>query len=95
MTSNEFWKENPDLFWAYRFSYYKKRKEKNYFSWLQGKYIYEAVSVALSNAFTKQNVYYSTVPYGEEPQKINNENTLEILLKSRVKEVQKIMEKQQ
>lgn len=28
MSVKEFWEDDPDLFWAYRFSYYIKQKEE-------------------------------------------------------------------
>ena len=28
MSVKEFWEDSPDLFWAYRFSYYKKKLEE-------------------------------------------------------------------
>ena len=57
MSVREFWEEEPNLFWAYRFSFYNKKKQEqeisNFQAWLQGAYIYEAVSVALNNGFSK------------------------------------------
>lgn len=42
-------------------------KEQNYNAWLQGLYIYEAISVALSNAFRDKKkdkvIHYSAQPY--------------------------------
>lgn len=68
MSVKEFWEESPDLFWAYRFSYFTKLKAEqemfNNNAWLQGAYFHEAVSVALCNAFSKSNVKYSEKPYG-------------------------------
>ena len=70
MSVKEFWEETPDLFWAYRFSYYNKIKEQqeifNSNAWLQGAYFHEAISVALHNAFDKNKVHYSKQPYGVE-----------------------------
>ena len=68
MSVKEFWEDNPDLFWAYRFSYFTRLKSEqeifNNNAWLQGAYFHEAVSVALCNAFGKQKVKYSEKPYG-------------------------------
>ena len=62
MSVKEFWEDNPDLFWAYRFSYYTKLKNEqeifNNNAWLQGAYFYEAISVALCNSFSKQKIEY-------------------------------------
>ena len=59
MSIKEFWEDDPDLFWAYRFSYINRKKfeqeEMNTHCWLQGAYFYEAISVALSNAFSNGN----------------------------------------
>ncbi len=70
MSVKEFWEDDPNLFWAYRFSYYNKMTDKqeifNYNAWLQGAYIYEAVQVALNNSFGKQKTHYPKQPYGIE-----------------------------
>ena len=68
MSIKEFWEEDPDLFWAYRFSYVEKIKEQqamqNTGAWIQGAYFYEAVSVSLSNAFGKgRRITYRDKPY--------------------------------
>lgn len=65
MSSKEFWEEEPQLYWAYRFSYEKRLDfeskadiEKTRFAcWLQGKTNEIAYSVALGNAFGKQAHY--------------------------------------
>lgn len=68
MSVKEFWEDNPDLFWAYRFSYFNKLKfeneQFNYNAWLQGAYICEAMQVTLNNSFNKQKIKYSERPYG-------------------------------
>lgn len=97
MSTDEFWKQDPELFWAYRFSYIEKKKreqeENNYQAWLQGAYIWEAVSVALSNAFSKEKISYRNVPYGiEETSKIPKQKLLEAKLKARVMQVQQVFE---
>lgn len=70
MSVKEFWEDDPDLFWAYRFSYFTKLKAEqemfNNNAWLQGAYFHEAIIVALCNAFSKQKVKYSEKPYGFE-----------------------------
>lgn len=77
MSVKEFWEDDPDLFWAYRFSYYTKQKEEqekfNSNAWLQGAYFYEALSVALCNAFSKSKVEYSKQPYGFERAEMTEE----------------------
>lgn len=95
MTPNEFWNENPDLFWAYRFSYIQREKRKqkniNYTAWLHGLYVHEAVSVALSNAFSKKTIHYSKMPYGESDNKEQHVSSLQLQLKARVAQVQSVM----
>ena len=100
MSSKEFWNDNPDLFWAYRFSYYNREKNRqqqmNYKAWLQGAYIYEAVSVALNNAFNKQKVSYAKIPYGIGLETKNIEQKADdvvIKLKDRISQVQAIFNK--
>ena len=62
MTVKEFWKDNPDIFWAYRFSYYERLKEKqelfNQNAWFQGAYFYEGISIAIGNSFGKSHEKY-------------------------------------
>ena len=61
MSSKEFWEEEPQLYWAYRFSYEKEQEflqkkqtyEMKLGCWLQGKTTEVAVSTALNNAFSK------------------------------------------
>lgn len=71
MSVDEFWKKDPDLFWAYRFSYVTKMKNElkisqqldNQKAWIQGIYNCRAVSVAISNCFSKK----SQIKYFEQP----------------------------
>ncbi len=101
MSIKEFWEDEPDLFWAYRFSYYERveteQKNANTIAWLQGAYFYEAISIALSNSFggkNSQKLEYSKQPYNLEPPKeITEEEKQEIIkqqvidLKARIKQV--------
>lgn len=94
MSVKEFWEDDPELFWAYRFSYIQSIKQKqeiaNTNMWLQGAYIYEAVSVALSNAFSKTKSTYSKEPYDLYGTKEDKTNKLQMQLKNRVMQVQKV-----
>ena len=49
MTSDEFWKDDPNLFASYRTFYINKKKneykEHNYKSWLNGLYIHDGNSI--------------------------------------------------
>ncbi len=103
MTAKEFWEDDPDLFWAYRFSYFEKIKAEqeifNYNAWLQGAYFYDAIATALNNSFTSSKVDYPKVPYGTNAPKTNTnfvkekQNTLVSNIKARAEQVQAIMGK--
>jgi len=105
MSVKEFWEENPDLFWAYRFSYYTKKKNDeqamNFQLWLQGLYFHEAVSVALANSFGKgKKITYSNKPYcltkeDEEREFKEKQKSLEIQIKNRISQMQQIKGKKQ
>lgn len=89
MTVKEFWEEDPNLLWAYRKSYIEKmklEKEKTNFSaWLQGMYVYEAVSKALYNGFRKSgqaSLDYSNSPYEFNEVKSVDEKRKEEIIKS-------------
>lgn len=62
MSSEDFWENDPKLYWAYRTFYLEKIKvdaeQEKYMCWLQGSMTYMAVSIALSNAFSKQKTNY-------------------------------------
>lgn len=95
MSSDEFWKQDPELFWAYRFSYVKRERQKqkndNYNAWLQGAYFYEALTVSLSNAFGKEKHTYRDMPYGtEKEQTTPKQNIVETQLRNRVIKVQEL-----
>lgn len=100
MSVKEFWEDNPDLFWAYRFSYYSRMKEKqkdlNFQAWLQGAYFHEAVVVALSNSFGKgKKASYTSKPYNltkedEEREYKEKQKNLEMQIRNRIMQVQNI-----
>lgn len=58
MTAKEFWEEEPTLMWAYRKSYMDKMKIQlemnNQNDWLQGLYIYHALSAVIYNGFGRK-----------------------------------------
>lgn len=99
MSVREFWEDSPDLFWMYRFSYVNKLKQKqeydNVNAWLQGAYIFEAVSAALSNAFNKKKTFYRDEPFtlnSSTNNKVeNNQSMLEAKLKARALEIQNLL----
>lgn len=61
MTSDEFWEQDPMLYWSYRIFYLKKLEQEDqiktealkYESWLNGELTYIACSTAIGNAFSK------------------------------------------
>lgn len=101
MSVNEFWEDNPDYFWAYRFSYYNNLKAEehrmNFQLWLQGAYFHEAVAVALANSFGKgKKVSYAEKPYNlskedEEAEYKKKQEQLEKQIKNRISQVQALM----
>ena len=50
MSYAEYWEGDPELVQYYRKAYHIKQEEINNNAWLQGMYIYDAVSTALHNA---------------------------------------------
>jgi len=84
MTSEEFWKDDPRLFYSYQKAYIEKTKREgkfqNYSNWLQGLYIYDAlnkslVSFGYSFIVGKKNLKKETYPsepydlFGEKEEK--------------------------
>ncbi len=95
MSIKEFWEDDPDLFWAYRFSYINQKKAKqeemNTHCWLQGAYFYEAISVALSNAFSKKKIEYRNQPYDFNSTEVTKQSKLEQRLKKRAMEIKNLL----
>lgn len=62
MSSEDFWENDPKLYWAYRTFYLKKKEtfyeEMRYDAWLKGSMNYMAVSYSLNNSFNKQKINY-------------------------------------
>ena len=52
--ANEFWQLNVRTLRPYLLAENIKREERNYFAWLQGAYIYDAVGCIIGNAFSKK-----------------------------------------
>lgn len=65
MSSAEYWTGDPVLARYYREAYNIKQEQEDYNAWLQGMYFYEALSVALANAFRKKGA--PAANYSEEP----------------------------
>ena len=66
MSSAEYWEGDPSLARYYRKAYKIKQEEINNNAWLQGLYIYDAVSTAVHNALRGKNSKareYTKQPY--------------------------------
>lgn len=72
MSPEDFW--HGDYGEAYRESYKIRKEELNWGYWLQGLYFYNAINVALSNAFSKN----SHEKYPDKPYEIFPPNEEEI-----------------
>lgn len=68
MSCDEYWNGDPALAKYYREAYNLERQRKSEEMWLQGLYIYDAVSVALKNALSKKGT--RPQKYMEEPLRI-------------------------
>lgn len=71
MPVKEFWKDEPELLWAYRKSYMDKMKIQNelsnYNAWLNGLYVFDAINKGLYNSFVRKQgqspMNYIAQPY--------------------------------
>jgi hypothetical protein len=108
MSTNEFWRENPNSFWAYRFSFINKQKrdaeKDNERAWLQGLYFYNAISISLSNMWCKdesKKQTYIKEPIDFSPKKIKSrdeiikEKKIEVEndIRERMKKTQELLKK--
>lgn len=64
----EFWQLNVRTLRPYLLAENIKREERNYFLWLQGAYIYDAVGVVVANAMSKKGAQRKD--YLKEPVRI-------------------------
>ena len=91
MSSAEYWEGDPKLAQYYRKAYQIKQEEINNNAWLQGMYIYDAVSTALHNAlrgFGKNKP--PAKDYAKKPYEFKNKVKTEA---EKAKEVQREQEK--
>lgn len=65
MTYDQFWFGDPWIAKTYREAYVERRKAENARDWILGAYMYNAVGIALSNAFRKKGSKPES--YLEEP----------------------------
>ena len=84
MTYEQFWNDDPQLFWIYENAYNKRKeiefKENNYMMWLNGQYTLSALAQVMANAFSKskKNVYPKQ-PFGEEKKELTPKQKFEII----------------
>ena len=84
MTYEQFWNDDPQLFWIYENAYNKRKeiefKENNYMMWLNGQYTLSALAQVMANAFSKskKNVYPKQ-PFGEEKKELSPRQKFEII----------------
>lgn len=78
MSYDEFWYEDPELFFSYRFSFLKKleieQQKANYQAWLYGLYNYQAHSISLANAFGNNKT--QKIDYPDKPLEFNKGETV-------------------
>lgn len=76
MSIKEFWEEEPDLLWTYRKSYMDEKKLQNeltnYQAWLNGLYMFDAISKVIYNSFCRKNGQEAKT-YIEKPYDFNKE----------------------
>ena len=93
MSSEEFWRDDPQLFVSYRTSFINKKKremeEMDYNCWLQGLYIHkgniiveEVLRNTLVNMFSDKKIElnldtYPTKPFSES-EKVENQQTTKV-----------------
>ena len=73
MSYAEYWEGDPKLTQYYRKAYHIKQEEINTNAWLQGLYVYDAISTAIHNAmrgFSKQKP--PVKDYAKQPYDFNN-----------------------
>lgn len=90
MSYDDFWYKDPELFFSYRFSYFKKleidQKKINYEAWLKGFYNYEAHLMSLAKAFGAKgakNIDYPSKPHDLDSLNSSKENKEEKFLQTR------------
>ena len=91
MSLAEYWNGDSTLAQYYRKAYLIKQEQENTLAWLQGLYIYDAVSTALHNAlrgFGKGNI--PSRDYAKEPYNFKNNEKTEA---QKLQEIEKEKEK--
>lgn len=78
MTAEEYWEGDPYLARFYYKAFRLKFELENQQAWLQGMYNFQAVSIALANAFSKRTHKYPEKPFefGKTEAQQNEEEVL-------------------
>ena len=76
MSSAEYWEGDPSLTRYFRKAYKIKQDENNKNAWLQGVYIYDAVSTAIYNALRGKNT--KAAEYAKQPYNFGNKEKSEL-----------------
>lgn len=76
MSSAEYWSGDASLVRYYRKAYEIKQEEINNNAWLQGLYIYDAISTALHNALRGKNT--KAREYAKQPYNFGNKEKSEL-----------------
>ena len=84
MSYEQFWYDDPQLFWMYSHAYNKRKemefKESNYMMWLNGQYTLSALAQVMANAFSKsKKSIYPKQPFGEEKKELSPRQKFEII----------------
>ena len=69
MTAHEYWEEDCHLVVGYRKAYEIKQEEIDRTAWLNGMYVYNALTVALNNGFSNHKSEYPKLPFSTEQKK--------------------------
>ncbi len=86
MSYAEYWEGDSSLARYYRKAYKIKQEETNHNAWLQGLYIYDAISTALHNALRgkgKKAEKYAEKPYQFQREKTEAEKAREVEVEQR------------
>lgn len=66
MSSEDFWENDPKLYWAYRTFYFKKLEENqqviDFMCWLVGGYTFQALQVTYGAMFDKDKTHVHEYP---------------------------------
>lgn len=75
MSADEYWNGYPRLAREYRKAHKKQLEEWNYKAWIQGRYIADAISATIGNAFIPKG--RKPMQYPKEPYALTEKNRLQ------------------